>query len=148
MMRIVCLEWVEDWLGIYFAFKKINRILVMFKRNYTLFIICGLLVTLIIYSYYSTMIKFENMENAIIKAEINGLLINVKNVNKGNYYIEIKDSKTKIVYPCDLPLASFVSENNIQLNDSISKEAKNDSLTFYRKVENKYQPCCIYEIND
>jgi hypothetical protein len=84
----------------------------------------------------------SNQENDLIKREISGILVTVKDLQHGDYTIRIKQHNTGKEMEYYLQISRFIKENNIQVNDSISKEANSHTLNFYRKKDGIYEKYC------
>jgi hypothetical protein len=87
-------------------------------------------------------IDAQKREDDLIKREISGVLIKVKDLNRGSYSILIKENKTGTELEYDLHMSRFIKENNIQVNDSISKEGGSHTLNFFKKKNGIYEKCC------
>ena len=83
--------------------------------------------------------KKEIME--LISKEIKGEISDLKNENRGSYYIKIKNYKIH-----SLPIAFEIEKYNIQVGDSVSKKANSNIMTFYKNNNGTFKKCCDYKI--
>jgi len=61
--------------------------------------------------------------------------------------ITINDKVSNMDLKCDLDAKSgFFDENQIGVGDSLSKEANNSHLTFYKPYQGKFVKCCEFNI--
>lgn len=82
--------------------------------------------------------------NSLVGKEIKGRIDALKDENRGSYYIEVKTlEETYKIH--SLPIAWEIKEYNIQVGDSISKEADSKTITFYKVKNGSYEKCCDYE---
>ena len=77
----------------------------------------------------------------LVGKELKGRISDLKNQNRGSYYVEIKNDKIH-----SLPIAFEIEKFNIQVGDSISKEAKSNIMTFYKNKNGTFIKCCDFEI--
>lgn len=83
--------------------------------------------------------------NSLVGKEIKGRIVALKDENRGSYYIEVKTlEETYKIH--SLPIAWEIKEYNIQVGDSISKEADSKAITFYKVKNGSYEKCCDYEM--
>lgn len=85
-------------------------------------------------------------ENTIISMKIEGVIVYSKDISRGTQYFEILNRKDSIV-KCTLHVSSFFKENNIGLNDSISKEGNSEIMLFYKYSSSGYRRCCECDIS-
>jgi signal transduction histidine kinase len=90
---------------------------------------------LLIVSTYTTRKK----ELDLIDRELSGVLIEVKDLQRGNYSLTIKQYKTNEIFEYDLQISKFIKEYSIKVNDSISKMAGGHEFYFYRKRNGLYE---------
>ncbi len=90
--------------------------------------------------------KYNKTISELNNKKISGFVLKSNEVNRGFHLIEISDKITncKLIYK--LPKSWFFKENNIIIGDSVSKEAKSEIMTFYKKSKGRFQKCCEYEI--
>jgi len=83
--------------------------------------------------------------NSMIPKEIKGRIVALKDENRGSYYLEIETLKeTHKIH--SLPIAWEIKEYNIQVGDSISKEANSRMMLFYKLKNGIYEKCCEFEM--
>lgn len=85
--------------------------------------------------YNNKLIEFE-------KREVSGRIINLKKLTKGFYAIKLS---SEMPLP-NLRIGWEIEEYNIQIGDSVSKEANSKLMTFYKFKNGAYEKCCEYEI--
>lgn len=83
----------------------------------------------------------KNEINDLISREINGQINILKNKNRGSYDLKIGDYKIN-----SLPIAYEVEKYNIQLGDSVRKEANSRIMIFYKNIHGVFEKYCEYEI--
>lgn len=83
----------------------------------------------------------------LIKTEIKGTILVLKNEQRGSYYIEIK-SKNINHKIHSLPIAWEVDEYDIKVGDSISKEADSRMMFFYKTNNGINRKYCEFKIRD
>jgi hypothetical protein len=90
--------------------------------------------------------KYNKTISELNNKKIGGIVLKSNELNRGFHLIEISDkiSNCKLIY--NLPKSWFFKENNILIGDSVSKEAKSETMTFYKKSKGRFQKCCEYEI--
>ncbi len=82
-----------------------------------------------------------------IGKEVKGRIIALKDAGRGDYYIEIKTLKDTFKIH-GLPIAWHIENYNIQVGDSVSKEANSRIMIFYRTKGGKIKEYLKYEIYD
>ena len=90
-------------------------------------------------------LSYKEELNSLIAKEINGHIVALKDENRGSYYIEIETLKETYKIH-SLPIAWEIKEYNIQVGDSISKEANSKTMIFYKLKDGIYKECCKYKI--
>ncbi len=90
-------------------------------------------------------LKHEKEITGVIRKEIQGKIKDLKNENRGSYYVAISTLKEDIKIH-SLPIAWEIEKYNIQVGDSVSKEANSKLMTFYKFKIGAYEKCCTYEI--
>jgi hypothetical protein len=81
----------------------------------------------------------------LVGKEIKGRVVALNDENRGSYYIEIK-TREETYKIHSLPIAWEIKEYNIQVGDSISKEANSKTITFYKVKNGVYEKCCDFEM--
>jgi hypothetical protein len=74
-------------------------------------------------------------EKDFIKRELSGPLVKLEDIHHDQFYLYIRDNKTHNVVRYALYISKFIRENNIQVGDSISKEAGDHTIWFYKKKD-------------
>jgi hypothetical protein len=115
--------------------------------KYIIFFITLFLISIVfaIVFFRNNYLKHENVITELIEKEIQGKIKGLKNENRGSYYIEISTLNGDIKIH-SLPIAWEIEEYNIQIADSVSKEANSKIMTFYKFKNGAYEKCCEYEI--
>jgi hypothetical protein len=115
------------------------------KINKDYLILVGLgtiIVAFFLYWVITSLVKRESQTNDFIEREIGGILENVKYDGRAEYSLTIRQHKTGEKLKYYLFLSPFIKENNIQTNDSISKEANGHTINFYKKKNGTFYKCC------
>ena len=87
--------------------------------------------------------RFVTQVKDFIGRDVDGIIVKMDNLHRGNYELRIYDSKADTTFEYDLRLGSFIEENGIQVNDSISKEPDSKMITFYKRLPAAtYEKCC------
>lgn len=60
-------------------------------------------------------------------------MIKLEDIHHGQFDVTIIDNKTKDTVRYALRISKFIKQNDIQIGDSISKEADSRIIWFYRK---------------
>ncbi len=81
-----------------------------------------------------------------IEKEVKGRIISLKDINRGRYEISIKTFNDTINQ--SLGIAWHIEKYNIQVGDSVSKEANSRIMIFYRTKGGKFKEYLKYEIYD
>lgn len=81
-----------------------------------------------------------------IGKEVKGRIIALKDINRGSYIISIKTFNDTINQ--SLGIAWHIEKYNIQVGDSVSKEANSRIMIFYRTKGGKFKEYLKYEIYD
>ena len=115
--------------------------------KYIIFLIALFLISAIsaIVFFRDNYIKQTKKITEVIKKEIQGKIKDLKNENRGSYYIEIS-TMTEEIKVHSLPIAWEIEKYNIQIGDSLSKEADSRIMTFYKFKNGAYKKCCEYKI--
>lgn len=90
--------------------------------------------------------KFDEMTLEFTNKRIKGIIVKSNEKNRGFHFLEIKEKSTNSRFHYSLPKSWFFIENNIQVGDSVSKEAKSNVMTFFKYKNGKFIKCCDYEI--
>ena len=115
--------------------------------KYVIFFIALFVISIIlaIMFFRNNYLKHKNVIAEIINKEIHGKIQGLRNENRGSYYVEISTLNGDIKIH-SLPIAWEIEEYNIQIGDSVSKEANSKLMTFYKFKDGAYKKCCEYEI--
>lgn len=97
-----------------------------------------LLVSWIVISLYND----KKQSDDLIEREINGILINSKDITHGKYALIIKQHGTGEEIKYYLHISKFFQDNNIQVGDSISKNANSHTINFFKKRNGTFNKCC------
>lgn len=112
------------------------------------FLLIGFII-LSIFSFFLSILLGNYYENtneykSLVKKEIKGRIIDMKDESKGSYYLKIKSLKSTSELH-SLPIAWDVEEYNIQIGDSVCKEAKSKKIAFYKLKNGIYKKIAIIE---
>jgi hypothetical protein len=92
-------------------------------------------------NYLSHSSELKSLESK----EINGRIVALKDENRGSFYIEIETiQETHRMH--SLPIAWEIEKYNIQVGDSVSKEAGSRTMIFYKLKDGIYKECFKYEM--
>lgn len=116
---------------------------VQIPTKYIISLIVVLLIGVIIAFLYFRKNYFHNKKetNALIRKEVSGQINMLENINRGSYNLKIGDYKIN-----SLPIAYEVEKYNIQLGDSVRKEANSRIMIFYKNTNGSFEKYCEYEI--
>lgn len=89
--------------------------------------------------------KFKSEISILISQEINGIIKSMKDENRGSYFLEIQTTKEDLKIH-SLPIAWEVKKFNIQIGDSVSKEANSKIMIFYKLKNGVSQKLCEFEM--
>jgi hypothetical protein len=110
------------------------------QNNLKPVIFVGLLIVL---GFLTLLVRNSgNTDREFINRELMGILLEVKNVRRGNYVLTIKEYPTGNVVEYNLQISRFVEENMISPGDSISKPSNSGVVVFYKKLNGEYDKCC------
>jgi hypothetical protein len=102
-------------------------------------------VSLVAYLIINTM-EARKKEVEFINREMSGVLNGVKDLSRGTYTLIIRQHQTNRIFEYDLNIGKFIKENDIKVNDSLSKASNNGVITFYKKNgRGIYEKCCLIE---
>lgn len=115
--------------------------------KYVIFFIVLFLISIIfaIIFFRNNYVEYKKEITELIEKEIQGKIKNLKNENRGSYYIEISTLNGDIKIH-SLPIAWEIEKYNIQIGDSVSKEANSKIMSFYKAKNGVFEKCCDYEI--
>ena len=118
------------------------------KKSKIKFLIIGFVI-LSIFSFFLSIVLGNYYENtyeykSLVKKEIKGRIIDMKDESRGSYYLKIKCLKS-ISELHSLPIAWDVEEYNIQIGDSVCKEAKSKKIAFYKLKNGIYKKIALIE---
>ena len=82
--------------------------------------------------------------NSLIAKEIKGRIVVLKDEHRGSYYIEIKNQND--TFKISAPIAWEVKKYNIQMGDSINKNANSKIIFFYKLKRGVFERYCDYEM--
>jgi len=86
--------------------------------------------------------KTHNREiKELIRMELNGRINILENINRGSYNLKIGTYKIH-----SLPIAFEIEKYNIQIGDSVSKEANSRIIKFYKNKNGVFEKYCEYNI--
>ena len=97
--------------------------------------------TIVYRNYYEN----TNEYKALVKKVIKGRITDLKDETRGSYYLKIKSFNNTIRLH-SLPIAWEVEEFNIQIGDSISKDAKSKKFVIYKQKNGRFKKICEFEM--
>lgn len=111
--------------------------------KYIIILIAILLIWVIFsFSFFRKNYLHQKREIKRLKSQkINGQINILENKNRGSYNLQIGNYKIN-----SLPIAYEVDKYNIQLGDSVSKEANSTLMIFYKNKNGSFEKYCEYEI--
>lgn len=101
----------------------------------------SLIFSIVMGNYYENTYEYKSLVKKVIK----GRIIDIKDETRGSYYLKIKSSES-IFELQNLPMAWEVEEYNIQIGDSISKDAKSKKNVIYKQKDGRFKKICEFEI--
>lgn len=102
--------------------------------------IFSFLFVLVYSNYYENTYEYKSL----VKKEIKGQIIDMKDESRGSYYLKIKSLKSTSELH-SLPISWDVEEYDIQIGDSVCKEAKSKKIAFYKLKNGSYKKIAIIE---
>lgn len=116
--------------------------------KYYILMLAILVAWIIFWKVYFKNNEIESKANLkrIVGEEVNGIIQESEENNRGFKSFTIRDNHTKSKRKLNLHITWFYEENNIQVNDSVSKTANSKIITFYKLKNGVYEECCEYEI--
>jgi hypothetical protein len=78
----------------------------------------------------------------------NGKIIRSEKSTRGFQYFDVLDNETGRIDSFFLHADYFFEENNIKINDSVSKMPESRVITFFKETNGKYVKCCDYELEE
>ncbi len=116
--------------------------------KFDIFLVAGFLSLFFLLLYNLDRKHKDNIEyrKEIGAKEINGKIILLKELSRGQIYIEIKTTDS-IVIITGLPIAWEFKEYNIMVEDSMSKMPNNKIMIFYKANNGLYKEIFKYEIS-
>lgn len=109
------------------------------KIAVTLLSILGILLA----SWIIDLIYREKKQRGdFFKQEVNGILIRSKDIYRGMFKLTIRQHHTEEEVTYSLSISKFLRDYNIQIGDSISKDANSRTIEFFRKSNGTFSKCC------
>jgi hypothetical protein len=115
------------------------------KNLIVLFSILAILVLIAVFVLSKNYLNYRANTNALIGQQINGIIKSMKDQSRGSYFLEIQTEK-EIISVHSLPVAWEVKKYNIQVGDSISKEANSRIMKFYKSRNGVIEKICEFEM--
>jgi|GEM_PF-2091856 hypothetical protein len=101
-----------------------------------------LLIVVFSFLFFIKKNKTHNREiKELIRMELNGRINILENINRGSYNLKIGTYKIH-----SLPIAFEIEKYNIQIGDSVSKEANSRIIKFYKNKNGVFEKYCEYNI--
>ena len=88
--------------------------------------------------------KFRLLQNQLgilESAKLNGIVYELKDTQKGTYTVVTKVNQG-VYYIHGIHLSWYIDKYNIQVGDSISKNANSDTLSFFKLESGVYKKRC------
>ena len=107
-------------------------------------ILISILLLIVVFSFLVFMTKKKTHDREIkelIRIELNGRINVLDNMNRGSCDLKIGTYKIH-----SLPIAFEIEKYNIQIGDSVSKEADNTTMKFYKNKNGVFEKYCEYKI--
>ena len=112
---------------------------------YALAILASMIAIVMIIRLVKKRFEFFQQEQAFIEKEIHGVIIKISDSQRGEYSLQIKESATGSLVQYSLSISDFLKENNIQINDSLSKGPNSHDVLFYKHQNGSYgDPISLY----
>ena len=86
-------------------------------------------------------VAHKREKKELINKELKGKIIHLENMNRGSYDLKINNYEIR-----SLEIGFEVQKYNIQIGDSVSKEANSNIMTFYKNRNGIFEEYCKYEI--
>ncbi|MEN9639360.1 MAG: hypothetical protein RLZZ262_1228 [Bacteroidota bacterium] len=86
-------------------------------------------------------IAHQRETKELIGKELYGKIKILENMNRGSYDLKIDNYEIR-----SLPIAFEIQQYNIQVGDSMSKEANSNIIKFYKIKNGTFEKCFDYEI--
>jgi hypothetical protein len=118
-----------------FAKSASGRFVIMLFSFIGLFLACWIAI-----SVY----RHERQSDDFIRRELNGTLVDIRDIRRGRYSITIKQHEKNEEIQYSLTISSFFKQNNIRAGDSISKSSNSKTVKFFKKRESSFIKCCEY----
>ncbi|MBS1508655.1 MAG: hypothetical protein JSS79_18615 [Bacteroidetes bacterium] len=97
----------------------------------------GVLVLSVAFLFVTTLFKQLKLEADYESRAFHGRLVGLQYTGRDQYVLTIKqDNGDTLSYP--LHITWFIKENNIQVNDSLSKGSDTYAMRFYKKQNGVY----------
>lgn len=101
----------------------------------------SLILSIVLGNYYENTYEYKSLVKKVIK----GRIIGIKDETRGTYYLKIKSLESTFELH-NLPMSSEVEKYNIQIGDSISKDAKSKKFVIYKKKDGRFKKICEFEM--
>ncbi|MFM2387752.1 MAG: hypothetical protein RL660_2509 [Bacteroidota bacterium] len=111
------------------------------KYSNTIYVVFVIVILLAFLYFRKNYLHHKQEVKTLISKELSGKLNTLDNINRGSYNLKIGDYTIH-----SLPIADDVKKFNIQLGDSVRKEANSTKMVFYKKTNGTFENYCEYII--
>lgn len=112
------------------------------KISFFIYTIFGLAILFGLIFFTKKLTTYQKALEEFEKCKIKGVILSLKNTGRGTYDIELSSSN-KIP---NLRIGWQLEKYDIQVGDSVSKDANIKIMTFYKFKNGKFEKCFDYEI--
>ena len=114
----------------------------MKHRKIFMISIATVFVAIVIFFMVKTS-RIKQRRQDFLSRGLTGVIIDIEDHFRGNYSLTIRQHQTKRNFVYDLQIGKFLKDNNIMVNDSISKVQNDGTVIFYKKGKSgNYEYCC------
>lgn len=108
------------------------------KYNILLIAIFAVAALSMIIFFIKKSVDHSEAVEVLVKREVNGTIIGMRDQQRGSYYLKIKTS-TDTVEINSLPIAWNIKQYGLQVGDSVAKATYGRTMFFYGLKDGKYQ---------
>jgi hypothetical protein len=99
----------------------------------------GTIVIIFVAFFGRGTLKFYQQEDKFIESEVHGVIVRIKDYERGRFGLTIGRSETKDTIEYSIYIGKFMKENRIKVRDSISKEANSHTVYFFMKRDSLFE---------
>jgi hypothetical protein len=107
--------------------------------NLVLYGLLLLLAVAFIVGTWSKLFKGAIQADNFKTRAVRGVIKTIRHVHHGNCVLTVYNARTQAVDEFTLNISGFVKKHNIQIHDSIAKDANSRFASVYRKTNGQYQ---------